>query len=60
MDYTNTRYYDISCLGTSTSQNKKVDASGTKPDTTGDVPDAKGTSDKKIPQSHSTKIRNSL
>ena len=56
-DYTNTRYGDISSLGTSISQHRKVDAPGTKPDKTfaapnkkgAAVPDEKGAADKTIP-----------
>ena len=43
MYYPNTRDDDISSLGKSTSYHKKLDAPGTKPDKTCDVPDSKGT-----------------
>ena len=65
MDFPNTIEDDISSLGTYTSYHTKLDSTGTKPDTTGDVPyskvddvpDTKGASDKKSPQSHRMKIQ---
>ena len=46
-DYNNTTADDISYLDKSTSHHNKVDAPGTKSDTTGDVTYAKGAANKK-------------